>query len=123
MLRPHNLCALLPAALASAALFLAPSPAAAQQAQSRLTPLIAHPSGAAIGPTLRMTHERIGLSTITREDTSLSVGSELLQGESVISIRPRTPAATAEAVRQIRQQAIRQDDEYRHKRTTSLFAD
>ena len=123
-LRPHALCALLPAiALVTTALFLVPAPVAAQQVQSRLTPLVVNPGAASIGPTLRLDNERVGLSPITREDSSLSVGSELLQGESVISIRPRTPTETAEAARQIRQQAIRQNDEYRHKRTTSLFAD
>lgn len=122
--RPHALCAALSAAaLAVAAFFSVPFPAAAQQTQSRLTPLVAHPSGTSVGPSLRLSGERVGLSTITAEDSSLRVGSELLQGESVVTLRSRPSPAVSDAVLQRRQQAIRQDEEYRHKRTTVLFAD
>ena len=68
-----------------------------------------------------MSGERVGLSTITREDSSLLVGSDLRQGESVVTVRPRaTPAAVSDAVRQ---KVVRQEEEYRHKRNTFLFAD
>jgi hypothetical protein len=112
---------LLPAAVLAAAFLSAPSMASAQRAQSRLTPLIAHPSAEPIGPSLRLRDERLDLSTITREDTSLQVGRELAQGETVTTVRRQR--ATPDPVRERRQQVIRDLDNISHKRLTILAND
>ena len=79
----HSLFAVLFALVLGAGFLYIPSAARAQQAQSRLSPLIVNPSAEAIGPTQLMSDERVDLSTITREDRTLRVGRELSQGESV----------------------------------------
>lgn len=102
-------------------LLLAPATAHAQQAQSRLTPLISHPSAEVIGPTQRLSDERVDLSTITREDTSLRIGNELAQGESVARLRQvRDTSSTVDTSRQRRAQAIREQDDTRHKREAAI---
>lgn len=116
--------ALLPtAALAVAGLMLLPTQASAQRAQSRLTPLIVHPSAEPIGSSLRLRNERLDLSIITREDTSLQVGRELVQGESVTTLRKQKAPSAAPTERERRQQVIREQDDLRHKRITVIYDD
>jgi hypothetical protein len=114
----HSLFTVLSALVLGAGFLHVPVTARAQQAQSRLTPLIVNPSAEALGPTLRLSHERVDLSTITREDRTLRVGSELSQGESVTRLRQQHDSAA----RLRRQQAIREQDDLRQKRE-KLFDD
>ena len=123
MLSFHLSRALLPAAVMVPAFLFAPVRVSAQRAQSRLTPLIVHPSAEPIGSSLRMSHERVDLSTITREDTSMRIGRELAQGESVTTIRHQSSPTRSDTARERRQQVIREQDDLRHKRITVIFDD
>lgn len=115
--------AILTAIAFAAAIVCTPSPAVAQKAKSRVTPLIVHPSAEPIGSSLRMSHERLDLSTITREDTSMKVGRELTQGESVTKLRMQKDRITPDAERERRQAVIREQDDLRHKRISVIFDD
>ena len=110
-------------ALAVAGLVLVPGEARAQRAQSRLTPLIVHPSGESLGASLRLSHERLDLSTITREDTSMRVGRELAVGESVTTLRKQKPSGDSPTDRERREKVIREQDDLRHKRLTVIYDD
>ena len=117
----HSLFAVLFALALGAGFLYAPSSVRAQQAQSRLSPLIVNPSAEAIGPTQLMSDERVDLSTITREDRTLRVGRELSQGESVARLtQQRETAETDTSGRLRRQQAIREQDDTRHKREAAI---
>ena len=117
----HSLFAVLFALALGAGFLYAPSAAWAQQAQSRLSPLIVNPSAEAIGPTQLMSDERVDLSTITREDRTLRVGRELSQGESVARLtQQRETSNTDSSGRLRRQQAIREQDDTRHKREAAI---
>lgn len=118
----HLRHAILPVAVMAVAFLSVPLRASAQKAQSRLTPLIVHPSAEPIGSSLRLRDERVDLSTITREDTSMRVGRELAQGESVTTIRQQT-TPIADPIRERRQQVIREEDDLRHKRITVIYDD
>ena len=111
------------AMLLAAVAALVPAPACAQRAQSRLAPLIVNPSAEAIGPSMRMTDERVDLSTITREDRSLRIGRELVQGESVTTIRTVRDKPTSDTSRQRHESAIREQDDTRHKREAAIYDD
>lgn len=120
----HFLSVLLPAsALVVAGLVLVPTPVRAQRAQSRLTPIIVHPGAESLGSSLRLSHERLDLSTITREDTSLRVGRELVQGESVGTLRLQKAPGATPTERERRQQVIREQDDLRHKRMSVIYDD
>lgn len=117
----HSLFAVISALVLGAGFLYAPAAARAQQASSRLSPLIVHPSAEAIGPTQLLSDERVDLSTITREDRSLRIGRELSQGESVATLtRQRDTSATDSSGRLRRQQAIREQDDTRHKREAAI---
>lgn len=111
------------AMLLAAVAALVPAPACAQRAQSRLAPLIVNPSAEAIGPSMRMKDERVDLSTITREDRSLRIGRELVQGESVTTIRTVRDKPTSDTSRQRHESAIREQDDTRHKREAAIYDD
>ncbi|MBR3581901.1 MAG: hypothetical protein IKO01_00485 [Kiritimatiellae bacterium] len=111
------------AMLLAAVAALVPAPACAQRAQSRLAPLIVNPSAEAIGPSMRMKDERVDLSTITREDRSLRIGRELVQGESVTTIRTVRDQPTSDTSRQRHESAIREQDDTRHKREAAIYDD
>ena len=113
----------LAAALAVAGLLLVPGQVRAQRAQSRLTPLIVHPGGEPLGSSLRLGDERLDLSTITREDSSMRVGRELVQGESVTTLRSQKATSSSDAARERREQVIHEQDELRHKRITVIYDD
>ena len=110
-------------ALLAAAVVFSPAAASAQKSKSRLSPLIVNPSSEAIGPTMLMKDERVDLSTITREDRTLRVGRELVQGESVTSIRTVRDKPAADTSRQRREAAIREQDDTRHKREAAIDDD
>ena len=120
-LRSHLALAALLAFAATAV--LAPAPASAQKSKSRLSPLIVNPSAEALGSTMRMKDERVDLSTITREDRSLRVGRELIQGESVTTIRTVRDKPISDTSRQRREAIIREQDDSRHKREAVLYDD
>lgn len=120
-LRFHLALAILLAFAATAV--LAPSPASAQRSKSRLSPLIVNPSAEALGSTMRMKDERVDLSTITREDRSLRVGRELIQGESVTTIRTVRDKPISDTSRQRHEAIIREQDDSRHKREAVLYDD
>lgn len=107
----------------AATVVLAPAPASAQKSKSRLSPLIVNPSSEAIGPTMLMKDERVDLSTITREDRSLRVGRELIQGESVTTIRTVRDKPISDTSRQRHEAIIREQDDSRHKREAVLYDD
>ena len=109
--------------LLAAAIALAPATATAQRSKSRLSPLIVNPSAEALGSTMRMKDERVDLSTITREDRSLRVGRELIQGESVTTIRTVRDKPISDTARQRREAIIREQDDSRHKREAVLYDD
>ena len=109
--------------LLAAAIALAPASATAQRSKSRLSPLIVNPSAEALGSTMRMKDERVDLSTITREDRSLRVGRELIQGESVTTIRTVRDKPISDTSRQRREAIIREQDDSRHKREAVLYDD
>ena len=111
------------AMLLAAVAALVPAPACAQRAQSRLAPLIVNPSAEAIGPSMRMKDERVDLSPITREDRSLRIGRELVQGESVTTIRTVRDKPTSDTSRQRHESAIREQDDTRHKREAAIYDD
>lgn len=111
------------AMLLAAVAALVPAPACAQRAQSRLAPLIVNPSAEAIGPSMRMKDERVDLSTITREDRSLRIGRELVQGESVTTIRTVRDQPISDTSRQRHESAIREQDDTRHKREAAIYDD
>ncbi len=111
------------AMLLAAVAALVPAPACAQRAQSRLAPLIVNPSAEAIGPSMLMKDERVDLSTITREDRTLRVGRELVQGESVTTIRTVRDQPTSDTSRQRHESAIREQDDTRHKREAAIYDD
>lgn len=111
------------AMLLAAVAALVPAPACAQRAQSRLAPLIVNPSAEAIGPAMRMKDERVDLSTITREDRTLRIGRELVQGESVTTIRTVRDQPTSDTSRQRHESAIREQDDTRHKREAAIYDD
>lgn len=119
----HLRHAILPATFMAAAFFSVPFQASAQKAQSRLKPLIAHPSAEPIGPSLRLNDERIDLSTITREDKSLRVGRELVQGETITTVRRKSSSGSGNIERERRQKVIREQDELRHKRLSVIYDD
>ena len=122
--KPFHSFFTVPFALALGAGFLyLPAAASAQQAQSRLSPLIVNPSAEAIGPTQRLSDERVDLSTITREDTTLRVGRELSMGESVARLSQVRETPTVDTSRQRREQAIREQDDTRHKREAAIEDD
>ena len=107
-------------ALACALVLIGSLPAAAQQQSGRLTPLVRNATGDRIGPTQRLSHERVDLSTITREDSALLAGQDLRQGESVAAVRPQkqTPSASDATVRRAR--AIAEQDDTRQKRLAAI---
>lgn len=109
--------------LLAAAIALAPTSATAQRSKSRLSPLIVNPSAEALGSTMRMKDERVDLSTITREDRSLRVGRELIQGESVTTIRTVRDKPISDTSRQRHEAIIREQDDSRHKREAVLYDD
>ena len=109
--------------LLAAAIALAPSSASAQRSKSRLSPLVVNPSAESIGPSLLMKGERVDLSTITREDRTLRVGRELVQGESVTTIRTVRDQTTSDTSRQRHESAIREQDDTRHKREAAIYDD
>lgn len=120
----HSVSAAVVLPVLGVGLLLSPAAARAQQAQSRLTPLITHPSAEVIGPTQRLSGERVDLSTITREDSSMLVGNELAQGESVARLRQvRDTSPAADTSRQRRERAIREQDDTRHKREAAIEDD
>ena len=109
--------------LLAAAIALAPASATAQRSKSRLSPLIVNPSAEDIGSTMRLKDERVDLSTITREDRSLRVGRELIQGESVTTIRTVRDKPISDTSRQRHEAIIREQDDSRHKREAVLYDD
>lgn len=119
----HLRHAILPATVMAAAFFSVPLQASAQKAQSRLAPLIVHPSAEPIGPSLRLKDERVDLSTITREDRSMRVGRELVQGESVTTVRRQSSSSSGNIERERRQKVIREQDDLRHKRLSVIYDD
>ena len=122
--KPFHSLFTVPLALALGAGFLyLPVAASAQQAQSRLSPLIVNPSAEAIGPTQLLSDERVDLSTITREDRTLRVGRELSMGESVAQLSQVREPPTVDTSRQRREQAIREQDDTRHKREAAIEDD
>ena len=120
-LRSHLALAALLAFAATAV--LVPAPASAQKSKSRLTPLIVNPSSEAIGHTMLMKDERVDLSTITREDRTLRVGRELVQGESVTTIRTVRDKPISDTSRQRHEAVIREQDDNRHKREAAIYDD
>ena len=120
-LRSHLALAALLAFAATAV--LAPSAASAQRSKSRLSPLIVNPSAEALGSTMRLKDERVDLSTITREDRSLRVGRELIQGESVTTLRTVRDKPISDTSRQRHEAIIREQDDSRHKREAVLYDD
>ena len=100
---------------------LAPLPASAQKQQSRLTPLVVNPGAESLGSSMRLKDERVDLSTITREDRTLRVGRELVQGESVTTIRTVRDTSSPDTSRQRREAVIREQDDTRHKREAAIF--
>ena len=110
---------LLPAAAAT----FFPAPASAQKSKSRLTPLVVNPGAESIGSTMLLKDERVDLSTITRDDRTLRVGRELVQGESVTSIHTVRDTPVSDTSRQRREAAIREQDDTRHKREAAIFDD
>ena len=76
-----------------------------------------------VGSSMRLKDERVDISTITREDRSLRVGRELVQGESVTTIRTVRDKPAADTSRQRREAAIREQDDTRHKREAAIFDD
>ena len=120
----------LPSHLALAALLafaatatLAPLPASAQKQQSRLTPLVVNPGAESLGSSMRLKDERVDLSTITREDRTLRVGRELVQGESVTTIRTVRDKPISDTSRQRHEAVIREQDDTRHKREAAIDDD
>lgn len=72
---------------------------------------------------MRLKDERVDLSTITREDRTLRVGRDLTVGESVTSIRTVRDPTISDTARQRREQAIREQDDSRHKREAAIYDD
>ena len=66
--------------------FLLPLPSPAQS-PSKLSPVLRNASASPLGPTQRLSRERVDLSTITREDRDILQGSEQRMGESVTTLR------------------------------------
>ena len=120
-LRFHPALSALP--LLAAAIALAPASATAQRSKSRLSPLIVNPSAEPLGSTMRLKDERVDLSTITREDRTLRVGRELVQGESVTTIRTVRDKPISDTSRQRHEAIIREQDDSRHKREAVLYDD
>ena len=117
----HSLFSIVSALALGAGFLYSPAAARAQQAQSRLAPLIVHPSAEAIGPTQLLSDERVDLSTITREDRTLRVGRELSQGESVARLTQQRETPTTDSSGRLRrQQAIQEQDDTRHKREAAI---
>lgn len=77
---------IVPVATVLAVLLSLPA-AAPAQSPSKLSPLIRNPSATSLGPTQRMSRERIDLSTVTREDRDILQGREQRMGESVTTVR------------------------------------
>ena len=77
---------LAPVTLSIPLAFLLPllSPA---QSPSKLSPVLRNSSASPLGPTQRLSRERVDLSTITREDRDILQGSEQRLGESVTTLR------------------------------------
>ena len=119
----HLYCSAWVAATLAAIVVGMPSSAVAQKTQSRVTPLIVHPSAEPIGASLLLSHERLDLSTITREDRTLRVGRELAQGESVTRLRMQKDRISPDTERERRQAVIREQDNLRHKRISVIYDD
>ncbi len=66
--------------------FLLPLPSPAQS-PSKLSPVLRNVSASPLGPSQRLSRERVDLSTITREDRDILQGSEQRMGESVTTLR------------------------------------
>jgi hypothetical protein len=107
-------------AVACALVLLGILPAVAQQKSERLTPLVRNATGDRIGPTQRLSHERVDLSTITREDSTLLAGQELRQGESVVAVRPQKQDTSASDASVRRARAIAEQDDTRQKRLAAI---
>ena len=120
--RSHFTLAVLLAFAATAAT-LAPTPASAQTSKSRLSPLIVNPSAESLGSSMLLKDERVDLSTITREDRTLKVGRELVQGESVTTIRTVRDTPISDTSRQRHEAVIREQDDNRHKREAAIYDD
>ena len=72
--------------------------AAPAQSPSRLSPVIRNAGASSLGATQRLSHERVDLSTITREDRNMLQGSEQRMGESVTTLRRFREGPTRETV-------------------------
>jgi hypothetical protein len=116
-----NSCSTFVALALSGTLLLAFSPLAPAQSSSKLSPLIRNPSASALGPTQRLNHERIDLSTITREDRDMLQGTEQRMGESVTTVRRFREGATKETVTPTRPQVDL--DREKVRRDVAIFDD
>lgn len=98
-----------------------PTAADAQQAHARVSPLIVNPSSEAVGPTLRLSGERVDLTTITREDRSMRAGRELRTGQdqAVATVR-RQRQATEDETGRILARATAEQDRERHRRVAAV---
>ena len=105
----------------SGTLLLAISLQAPAQSSSKLSPLIRNPSASALGPTQRLTHERLDLSTITREDREMRQGAEQRMGESVTTVRRFREGAVRETVQPTRPQVDL--DREKVRRDVAIFDD
>lgn len=97
-----------------------PLSAAAQQAHARVSPILVNPSSQAIGPTLRLSSERVDQSTITREDRTLLAGSELRTGQDQAVATVRTQRAETDDTGRIRARATAEQDRERHRRVAAV---
>lgn len=88
---------------------------------SKLSPLIRNPSASALGPTQRLNHERVDLSTITREDRDMLQGTEQRMGESVTTVRRFREGAVKETVKPTRPQV--DIDREKVRRDVAIFDD
>lgn len=91
------------------------------QSSSKLSPLIRNPSASALGPTQRLDHERLDLSTITREDREMRKGTEQRMGESVTRVRRFREGTVRETVKPTRPQVDL--DREKVRRDVAIFDD
>ena len=106
--------------IALAALLTLPAPLPAQS-PSKLSPLIRNPSATALGPTQRLSRERIDLSTVTREDRDILQGREQRMGESVTTVRRFREGSVKPTVTPTRPQLDL--DREKVRRTVAVFDD
>ncbi|MBQ7251667.1 MAG: hypothetical protein IJS32_03590 [Kiritimatiellae bacterium] len=101
-------------------LALRPLSAAAQRAHARVSPILVNPSSEAIGPTLRLSAERVDQSTITREDRAMRAGRDLRTGQDQAVATVRRQEAQTDETGRILARATAEEDRERHRRVAAV---